>query len=139
MGFVPMKDLVPEPVNLNPIDEWVVLLGASPKRSRYSNQALRLLQAEGYRVIPVHPKAKAIEQTTVVNDLRSITEKVHTVTLYVGPSRSVSQIDAIIGLKPSRLIFNPGAESVEMERRLTEHDIPYVHGCTLVMLRTGQF
>ena len=74
-----------------------------------------------------------------MNDLRTITEKVHTVTLYVGPSRSLSQIDAIIGLKPRRLIFNPGAESAEMERRLNEHEISYIHGCTLVMLRTGQF
>ncbi len=133
------KDLVPEPENLNPFDEWVVVLGASPKRSRYSNQALRLLQAEGYRVIPVHPKAEEIEQTAVVQDLRAITEKIHTVTLYIGPSRSLAQIDAIVGLKPSRLIINPGAESPELESRLDEHEIPYVHGCTLVMLRTGQF
>ena len=133
------KDLVLEPENLNPLDEWVVVLGASPKRSRYSNQALRLLRAEGYRVIPVHPKAEVIEQLAVVNDLGAITEKVHTVTLYVGPDRSLSLIDAIIGLKPSRLIINPGTESSELERRLDESEIAHVHGCTLVMLRTGQF
>lgn len=117
----------------------VVVLGASPKPARYANMAQRLLMEKGYRVVPVHPKIKEIEGVPVVDSLRSIAGPVHTLTLYVGPDRSQPLIDDILRLNPRRVIFNPGTESSELEERLRQHHIPHVDGCTLVMLRTGQF
>ena len=122
-----------------PQDHNVVVLGASPKPARYANMAQRLLMEHGYRVIPVHPKIKEVEGVPVVHNLRSIGDPVHTLTLYVGPERSRPMIDDIIRLSPRRVIFNPGSESAELERRLRGHHIPHVDGCTLVMLRTNQF
>jgi predicted CoA-binding protein len=101
--------------------------------------ALRLLRDKGYPVIPVHPKVRRIERVPVVNDLGDIALPVHTLTLYVGAERVRPMIDAIVALKPGRVIFNPGTESHELERRLKDHRIECIHGCTLVMLRTGQF
>jgi predicted CoA-binding protein len=122
-----------------PADHTVVVLGASPKPARYANMAQRQLVQLGYRVIPVHPKIAQIEGLRVTPNLRAIAEPVHTITLYVGPERSRPLIDDILRLNPRRVIFNPGSESAELERRLREHHIPHVHGCTLVMLRTNQF
>lgn len=122
-----------------PQDHCVVVLGASPKPARYSNQAVRLLKANDYRVIPVHPKIAEIEGLPVAHSLRTIREAVHTLSLYVGPERSQSLIDEIIHLNPRRIIFNPGTESADLEGRLHRHHIGSIHGCTLVMLRTGQF
>jgi len=122
-----------------PTDHTVVVLGASLKPARYSNMAQRQLLEQGYRVIPVHPKIREIEGQRVTPTLRAIAERVHTLTLYVGPDRIRPMIDDIIRLNPRRVIFNPGSESAELERRLREHHIPHVHGCTLVMLRTNQF
>jgi predicted CoA-binding protein len=122
-----------------PADHTVVVLGASPKPARYSNMALRELLAAGYRVIPVHPKVRRIEDTEVVHSLRAIAGPVHTLTLYLGAARSAPLLDDIVRLHPRRVIFNPGSESAALEERLRRHRIPQVHGCTLVMLRTGQF
>ena len=122
-----------------PGDHRVVVLGASPKPWRYSNQALRLLAEQGYQVLPVHPKISSIDGLAVIHDLKAIHDKVHTLTMYVGPERSFSLIAAIVRLKPGRVILNPGAESDELETRLHEHRIPFMHACTLVLLRTGQF
>ena len=122
-----------------PQNHCVVVLGASPKPARYSNQAIKLLKEQDYRVIPVHPKIVLIEQLPVVHILRSITEPVHTLTLYIGPERSHKLIDDIIELNPTRVIFNPGSESMELELHLRRHHIECIHGCTLVMLKTGQF
>ncbi|PKN32809.1 MAG: CoA-binding protein, partial [Deltaproteobacteria bacterium HGW-Deltaproteobacteria-20] len=47
--------------------------------------------------------------------------------------------DAILALRPGRVILNPGTESAALEQALTEAGIPWAHACTLVMLRTGQF
>ena len=117
----------------------MVVLGASRKPARYANQAIRLLKAGGYHVIPVHPKIEEIEELAVHANLRSIHEKVHTLTLYVGAQRSQPLIDDIVALNPQRVIFNPGSESDALQERLKAHDIECIHGCTLVMLRTNQF
>jgi predicted CoA-binding protein len=117
----------------------VVVLGASPKPERYSNRAIRMLQAAGYRVIPVHPKAAFIESEPVVHDLATINEAIHTLTMYVGAARSAPLTGAILRLNPGRVIFNPGSESAPLETALTAQGIPCIHGCTLVMLSTGQF
>lgn len=41
--------------------EAVVVLGASPKASRYSNMAVRQLKGRGYKVIPVNPGHPIVE------------------------------------------------------------------------------
>jgi predicted CoA-binding protein len=122
-----------------PENHVVVVLGASPKAARYSNMAVRQLQAKGYRVIPVHPTAESISGLPVVHSLRDIGEKVHTLSLYLGPLRSRGQLDDIIALAPARVIFNPGAEAPQLEARLRSAGIECLHACTLVMLRSGLF
>jgi uncharacterized protein len=124
----------------NPIyQSKVVVLGASPKTERYSNQAVRLLKEHGYSVIPVHPTMSVIEDMPAANRLSSIGEPVHTLSMYVGPERSRLMADDIVALKPGRVIFNPGSESPELERRLNDAGIRWIRACTLLLLRTGQF
>lgn len=123
----------------NPAEHCVLVLGASPKPARYSNQAQRLLMEQGYRVIPVHPKLARIEGVAVVHDLRVVHELVHTLTLYLGPARSEPLVEQIVRLYPGRVIFNPGTESARLESELRHHRIPFLHACTLVLLRTAQF
>jgi len=119
-------------------ERHVVVLGASPKAHRYSNQAVRLLKSMGYAVTPVHPKAREIEDLPVAAQLGEIAAgSVHTLTLYLGAERSRPLIDDIIALRPARVIFNPGSESAELQRRLEQKGIHHIHGCTLVMLRFG--
>jgi predicted CoA-binding protein len=122
-----------------PEDHRVVVLGASPKPARYANRAVRELMAGGYIVIPVHPKIREIEGLPVVHTLTTIRERVHTLTLYVGPERSRGLADGIVRLNPGRVILNPGTESDELEAQLRSRHIACLHACTLVMLRTGQF
>jgi predicted CoA-binding protein len=122
-----------------PEDRTVVVLGASPKPVRYSYQAVKLLHDKGFRVIPVHPKAARVDRIAAVQRLDAIGGPVDTLTLYVGPERVRDQIEAIVDLRPGRVIFNPGSESRELELALRLAHIPFEHACTLVLLRTGQF
>jgi len=122
-----------------PPNETVVVLGASPKPERYSNQAVRALVEHGHRVIPVHPLLKEIAGVTAVSALAQINGAVNTLTLYVGPERGKELIQEMIDLKPDRVIMNPGTESDEIETHLNDKGILVLKACTLVMLRTGQF
>ena len=125
--------------HLKPQDHRVVVLGASPKPTRYAFQAVQMLAQAGYQVIPIHPKADRIEDIPVVASLGAVQGPVHTLTVYVGEDRSRHLIDDILRLAPGRVIFNPGSESQHLEQALSDAQIPHEQACTLVLLRTGQF
>ena len=122
-----------------PAKETVVVLGASPKPERYSNQAVRALVEHGHRVIPVHPLLKKIAGVVAVPALSSVKDPVNTLTLYIGPERGQELLQDVINLGPDRVIMNPGTESDEIEEELNARGIAVLRACTLVMLRTGQF
>lgn len=119
--------------------EGVVVLGASPKRERYSNQAVRLLLEHGYSVIPVHPAVAEIEGLAVAASLAEVDAPVDTVTMYVSAARSTPMTDELLKLKPRRVIFNPGSENPALAKDLAAAGIETEEACTLVLLNTGQF
>lgn len=119
--------------------ERVVVLGASPKRERYSNQAVRLLVEYGHTVIPVNPAQSVIEDIPVVLSLDQVEGRIDTVTVYLAPRHSATLAAALLQLNPRRVIFNPGTESPELQKLMEEGGIEVVEGCTLVMLKTGKF
>lgn len=59
----------------NKTTHHVVVLGANPKPHRYSNQAVRLLLAGGYKVPPVSPVTSIIEGLTVAHRLADIKKR----------------------------------------------------------------
>lgn len=124
---------------MNKPSQRVVVLGASHKPERYSNQAIRLLREHGHEVIPVHPKLEEVEGLRVENSLDAIKVAIDTLTMYVGAERSSALVETILRLNPGRVIFNPGSENPALETRLDMAGIPFEHACTLVLLRTGQF
>ena len=126
-------------VSGEPSQHHVVVLGASPKPERYSNQAIRQLLDGGYRVTPVNPAISVIEGLNVAQQLVDIVGPVQTLTMYVGAARSSKIHAEILRLQPARVIFNPGSESSELMTLLDKQGAECIEGCTLVMLRTNQF
>lgn len=117
----------------------VALIGATNKPDRYAYQAMKLLLEKGHCVYPVHPRLTEIEGIRIYQTLREIHAPIHTITLYIGASRSSSMMEEILGCRPSRIIFNPGAENNILEKQAQETGIETIRGCTLVLLKTNQF
>lgn len=119
--------------------ETVAILGASPKPDRYAYKALELLHEYGHRTLPINPAFEEILGEKCYPTISEAPGPIDTVTLYLGETRSNPLIDDIISAKPRRIIMNPGAENAALAERAEEAGIEVVEGCTLVMLRTGQF
>lgn len=117
----------------------VAVLGASTNPERYSNMAVKRLLENGHEVIPVHPALSEVEGLPVTPSLGDIDGRVDTLTIYVSPKLSSKTADAILALKPGRVIFNPGTENPELEAALQAAGIETLHACSLVLLSTGQF
>jgi uncharacterized protein len=119
--------------------ETVAVLGASPKPDRYAYQALQLLREYGHRTLPVNPAFDEILGEKCYPRISDAPGPIDTVTLYLGESRSNPLIDEIVSARPGRIIMNPGAENSALAAKAEEAGLEVVEGCTLVMLRTGQF
>jgi len=122
--------------------EVVVVLGASNDSTRYSFKAIQMLKNFGHRPIPIHPKESEILGLSVYKDLKTLLGegiKVDTVTVYLRPEISQTYESDLIKLVPKRVIFNPGAENPELEKKLLQSGIKIEEACTLVLLQTHQF
>ncbi|MDP8218278.1 MAG: CoA-binding protein [Candidatus Theseobacter exili] len=117
----------------------VAVIGASNKPHRYSYQAVVLLKENGHEVFPVHQRVKEIKGIRVYSSIQDIGDNIDVVTLYVGAKVSNVLRREILSKRPKRIIFNPGAENLDLENRAKEEGIETINACTLVMLKTRQF
>lgn len=115
-----------------------LVLGASVNTGRYSNLAIRKLITKKNEVVAIGTKAGAILDVKI--EVEKIKFKnIDTVTLYLNPTNQKEYYNYIIGLKPRRVIFNPGTENREFVKLLKEHNIETEVACTLVLLGTNQY
>ncbi len=115
-----------------------VVLGATTNPKRYAYLAVHRLLAHGHHVLPVGIRKGSVGGIPIAQELPA-DERVHTVTLYVGPAVQEQWHEGILALSPKRIIFNPGAEHAVFEDRARSLGIEVVEGCTLVMLSTGHY
>lgn len=117
----------------------VVILGASANPERYSYKAFKALKDFGCEVIPVNPTLDVLEGIKVVKSLSAVQGKIHTITLYLSSEKIEALIPEILGLKPERIISNPGTENDSLRKAAQKLGIRYEEACTLVMLSVGTF
>lgn len=115
-----------------------LVLGASQNPARYSYLAIRKLTTHQHPVVAVGRREGSVNGVPIHKE-KVQSEGIDTITLYLNPHNQVEYYEYIIGLKPKRIIFNPGTENDDLIKLAEENDIePYI-GCTLVMLSTGQY
>lgn len=117
----------------------VAVIGASDNPERFSYMAVKLLTEKGHKVFPVHKRIQQIDGLKVYSSIGDIAEPIDTVSLYVAADISSSLGEEIFKTNPRRIIFNPGAENDDLNKQAKAKGIVPVNGCTLVMLRAGQF
>lgn len=66
-------------------------------------------------------------------------QTINTITLYMNQMRQQPFYDALLALRPERVIFNPGTENPEFRRLLEDNGVEAIEACTLVMLATGTY
>lgn len=120
----------------------VLVIGASLKPERYSFKAINMLKEFDHNIFALGLRKGIVNEIVIDTDLNTVVPKaikIDTVTLYLNSARQLEYYDFIVGLKPRRVIFNPGTENDEFYRVLDKANIDYEIACTLVLLRTGLF
>lgn len=115
-----------------------IILGASSKPERYSAKALKMLKEFKHEVVAFGAREDELEGIKIHKKIHA-EKDVHTITLYLNPTRQKEYYDFILEQKPQRVLFNPGTENKELQRKLEDKGILYEEACTLVLLRTGAY
>ena len=115
-----------------------VIIGASVNPERYSYKAANMLVKHGHEIVPVGTQKGKVAGTDILNGTPEIKD-VDTVTLYIGPQNQANIYQYVIGLKPKRIIFNPGTENERFMELAEKNGIETMEACTLVLLSTNQY
>ena len=115
-----------------------LVIGASIKKERYSNKAIRLLRQHNHPVEAIGIREGEIGDVKFKTGIPPLSD-VNTVTLYIRPQRQHIYYNYIEELKPKRVIFNPGTENDELIRILSAKGVEVIENCTLVMLNSELF
>tara|TARA_B110000238_G_scaffold200965_1_gene253539 strand:+ start:3378 stop:3740 length:363 start_codon:yes stop_codon:yes gene_type:complete len=117
---------------------YTLVFGASLKEDRYSNQVIKKLRENKQEVVAFGLREGVVANVTIATELKAY-DYIDTVTLYLGAKRQEVYYNYIIGLKPRRVIFNPGTENSTFMKLLEENSIESDVACTLVLLATNQY
>jgi predicted CoA-binding protein len=115
-----------------------IVLGASPNPARYAYHAVRQLIMNDLVAIPVGVKAGNIEGINIETTPPQYSD-IHTISIYINPDLQAQYHDYVLGLKPQRVIFNPGTENPRFAAELRAEGIETINACTLVMLSIGNY
>jgi hypothetical protein len=115
-----------------------LVIGASTNPERYSYLAIRSLLRHGHGVAAVGRTPGEVDGVKIKAGTPRLAN-IDTVTLYLNPNHQAEYADYLLGLKPRRIIFNPGTENHAFMLRANQAGIEVLEACTLVLLGTGQY
>ncbi|TET13725.1 MAG: CoA-binding protein [Dehalococcoidia bacterium] len=107
----------------------VAIVGASDNPKRPSHRVAELLKGEGYRIIPVTPKAEKILGETAYPDLASIPVQVEVVDVFRRPEEVLPIAEEAIAVRAKVLWMQEGIINEEAATRAREA------GLTVIMDR----
>ena len=120
------------------MNKKTLVLGASLNSNRYSNYAIQRLVVNQFDAVAFGLKKGEVSGIEINTELVPYKD-IHTVTLYLNPTRQKEYYNYIVSLNPKRVIFNPGTENPEFFEILKENNIAFESACTLVLLSTNQY
>ncbi len=112
--------------------ETVAVIGASDKRDKFSNKAVRAYLKQGYRVFPVNPRGGEIEGLAVYKSVMDIPVKLDRITVYLPPRLTFDVLDDIAKKGAKELFLNPGTESDEVVEKARSLGLDPILACSIL-------
>lgn len=110
----------------------IIIVGASNKRDKYANKAVRAYRDLGWTVYPVHPTEKLVEGIPCVPTVDAVPGRAATMSLYVPPAVGLTVIDAAVGKGVQDVYVNPGSGSPELVERIRSLGMHPIEACSIL-------
>jgi uncharacterized protein len=112
----------------------VAVIGASNRRSKFGNKAVRAFQAEGYHVIPINPHEAEVEGLRAYASVLDVPEPIDMATLYVPASVGERLLAEFEQKQIPEIWLNPGAESEALLEEARRRQLHVIQACSIVGL-----
>jgi len=110
----------------------IAIIGASTKREKYGNMAVRAYAKQGFTVYPVTPSADEIEGHKAYKTIADIPGDVDIASLYLPPAVGLQLLQQIADKKVKELFVNPGAESDELMEKAKALGLNAMAACSIL-------
>jgi predicted CoA-binding protein len=115
-------------------DMTIAIIGATPRRSKYANKAVRAFVEHGDIVVPIHPAAEEVEGLKAYRSVLDVPGEIDVASFYVSPAVGLNIIDECAKKGIKQILLNPGAESAEIVNRAVDLGINVKQTCSIVMI-----
>jgi hypothetical protein len=112
----------------------IAIIGASNKRDRFANKAVRAFRDAAYTVYPVHPQEKTVEGLPVYKTVLDIPGPVDIASLYIPPAAGMRVIEQIAKKGIKQVYVNPGADSKELLAKADQLGVETLNVCSIVAI-----
>ncbi len=112
----------------------IAIVGATTRRDRYSNKAVRAYKAKGYTVYPISIRHEEVEGLKAYRSVKDIPGRVDMASLYVNPRVGMTLLKGMAEKGVSTLFVNPGAESEELLERAESLGLNPILACSIMSL-----
>ncbi|MBI4165543.1 MAG: CoA-binding protein [Acidobacteria bacterium] len=111
----------------------LAIVGASRRKGKFGNMALKELRAKGYKLFPVHPEADMIEGQKCYRSFSALPEAVGGVLVVVPPAQAEKVVREAAEAGIRRVWLQQGAESPAAVRFCEENGMSVVHSECILM------
>ncbi len=115
-----------------------LILGATTNKERYAYLAANKLVNNGHMIVNVGIKEGTVAGVKIEPPIK-IHLDIDTITLYISAKNQPEYYNYILETHPKRIIFNPGTENPELQKKAQKQGIEVLEACTLVLLSTNQY
>ena len=112
----------------------VAVIGASNRRDKFGNRAVRAFSEQGYTVIPINPHEREVEGLKAYASVLEVPGPIDMASFYVPPEIGALVIEDVAKKGIAEVWLNPGAESDALLARARMLSIEPIVACSVVAI-----
>jgi uncharacterized protein len=112
----------------------VAVIGASSKRHKYGNKALRAFAQQGYTVLAINPNEREVEGYRTYASVLDVPGPIDMATVYVPPHIGLRVIEDVAKKGIGEVWLNPGADGDEVVARARTLGLNAIQACSIMAI-----
>jgi len=112
----------------------VAVIGASSKRHKFGNKALRAFVSQGYTVLAINPNEREVEGLKTYASVLDVPGPIDMATVYVPGHIGVRVMDDIAQKKIPEVWLNPGADDDAVIARAKALGVNVIQACSIMAI-----
>jgi predicted CoA-binding protein len=116
------------------VSKIVAVIGASNRREKFGNRAVRAFIEQGYTVVPINPHEREIEGLRAYASVLDVPGPIDMASFYVPPEIGVRVIEDVAKKGITEVWLNPGSESDALIARARILSIQPIVACSVVAI-----